>query len=531
MSDDADSTPPDGALPAEGASDGAVAPMTARQRAVVVVAVFAAGLCSIIYELLIGTASSYFLGDSITQFSITIGVFMAAMGLGAYLSRRFTDRVLERFVTVELALGLLGGLSVPALYFAFAYTELYEPIMMLLIVLVGALTGLEVPMLVMVMRRQQSLEENVSNVLSLDYLGALGATLLFPFALLPLLGTFRSSLATGLLNVAVAVLVLRTFSVRVEAAAQRRLQRWAGAGAALLVALFVFSPQLLRPWHGAIYEDRVVHVEQSRYQKIILTKSKDDLRMFLNGNLQFSALDEYRYHEALVHPAMSAAKRPPRRILLLGGGDGLAIRELLAHPSVEEVVMVDLDPAVTQLAREHAVLRRLNGDSLRDPRVKVHHQDAFVFLKDERALWDVIIADLPDPNNAGLARLYSREFYGLVRNRLAAGGVVVTQATSPFFAKDAFWCIEETMRRADLETRPYHAYVPAFGDWGFVLAAPFPIDVDALDVTVPTRFLDRDVMRSMFVFEKDLRPTQRVGSSLDEPVVLSRYLAGWQHWN
>jgi len=510
--------------------------MDRRQTSVVIVAVFVSGLCSIVYELLIGTTSSYFLGDSITQFSITIGLFMAAMGFGSFLSRRLGDRVLGRFVALELMLGCVGGLSVPVLYFVFAYTDLYTPAMVLFIVAVGTLTGLEVPMLVLVMRRRFSLKRNLSNILSLDYVGALGATLVFPFVLLPLLGTFRSAVLVGLVNVVLALVVLRAF--RDEITARQRYQALGIGSAILLAGLFFASPRLLQPWHGAVYEDRVVHVQQSAYQKIVLTRGRTDLRMFLDGNLQFSSIDEYRYHEALIHPAMAAAQAGTagaRRVLVLGGGDGLGVRELLKHPAIERIDLVDLDPAVTRIAREHPLVRELNKDALLDKRVHLHHRDAFVFLEREEATWDVIVSDLPDPNNASLARLYSREFYGLVVRRLARAGVLVAQATSPFFARKAYWCIDRTIRSAGLKTLPFHAYIPSFGDWGFVLAARHRVRPPRLDTSVSMRFLDDEVLARLFVFPKDLSSqasqSDAEPSTLDRPLVLSYYLAGWRHWN
>ena len=497
---------------------------------VLVVAIFVAGLCSIVYELLIGTASSYFLGDSIRQFSITIGLFMAAMGLGSYLSRQLSDRALRQFVIVEIALAIIGGCSIPALYALFAFTELYQPAMMVLIVAIGALTGLEIPILVMMLRRQTTLKKNLSNVLSLDYLGALAATLLFPFVLLPMLGIFRSSLAVGLLNLAIALLVLRTFRDELDESARQSYVTASVVAGLGLVVMFVASPQLLKPWHNAVYEDRVVMMEETPYQKIVMTRGQDDVRLFLDGNLQFSSVDEYRYHEALVHPAMQAA--PARgKVLVLGGGDGMAVREILKHGGVEQVTLVDLDPAMTDLAQRHPILKKLNEDAFADPRVTVVNADAMLFLRGSDERWDVIVGDLPDPNNTALSRLYSREFFGLIGKRLAATGVYVTQATSPMFAREAFWCIETSIRGAGFSTRPYHAYVPSFGDWGLVMAARHEIDVDALRIEVATKFLDDETLPRLFVFERDLRGGDVELSTLDDPKVLAYYLKGWKRWD
>ena len=503
--------------------------LTKRQSSVLVLAVFVAGLCSIVYELLIGTASSYFLGDSIRQFSITIGLFMAAMGLGSFLSRSLGDRVLGTFVAVELALGIVGGICIPALYTIYAYTDLYQPAMVTFVVVIGTLTGLEIPILVLAMRRFYALKVNLSNILSLDYFGALAATLLFPFALLPLLGTFKSSLAIGALNIIVALVVLHAFREHIPPRRIAGTTVFALSALVGIASLLVFSGALLRPWHHAIYEDRVLLVRQSPYQKIVLTQHRKDLRLYLNGNLQFSSLDEYRYHEALVHPAMSAA--PTREnVLVLGGGDGLAARELLKYDDVRTITIVDLDPVITKLASEHHLLKSLNGGSLDSDRVEVRNEDAWVFLEQADRLWDVAIIDLPDPNNTSLARLYSREFYGILRRRLARKAVMATQATSPFFASEAFWCIAATIAEAGFKTEPYHANVPSFGDWGFVLAASYPIDRKRIGVRVPTKYLDAAMLPAMFEFPRDVLVADARYSTLDEPRVLREYLRGWKKW-
>lgn len=523
-----DEVAPDERSPAP--AERALAQLSGGQLAVLVVAVFAAGLCSIVYELLVGTASSYFLGDSIRQFSVTIGLFMASMGLGSFLSRHLGEQVLKSFVWVEIALGILGGLSIPALYATYAYADdLYQPVMIAFIVVIGTLTGLEIPILVLAMRRFFRLKENLSNILSLDYFGALAATLIFPFVLLPLFGTFKSSLAIGALNIVVALVVLRTF--RAQLAPAGRSTAWLVACLALVgqLVLMLFSAQLLRGWHGAIYEDRVLLMRQSEYQKLVLTEHKTDLRLFLNGNLQFSSLDEHRYHEALVHPAFALAARG-EHVLVLGGGDGLAIRELLKHPSVKAITLVDLDPAVTDLALNHHRLKELNKNSLSSSKVSIRNEDAWAYIEHTEARFDLIVMDLPDPNDTSVARLYSREFFGLMSRHLSRDGVFVTQATSPFFAPDAFWTIERSVAAAGLQTLPYHVNVPSFGDWGFVLGAHFGLDPKRIHIDVETRYLDDDLCPSLFRFPKDvLRPGMQP-STLDEPRVLQAYLRGWKQW-
>jgi spermidine synthase len=285
-------------------------------------------------------------------------------------------------------------------------------------------------------------------------------------------------------------------------------------------------------WSTDVYEDRVVFREQTPYQKIVMTRWQDDLRLFLDGNLQFSSLDEPRYHEPLVHVPLSQVSAP-RRVLILGGGDGLAAREVLKHEAVEQVTIVDLDPRMFEIARTYPPLTRLNDRSLHSPRVRTVAQDAFVFLEETDRTYDAILADLPDPNTVSLARLYSRTFYGLARSRLAPGGVFAAQATSPYFATEAFWTIRETLAAADFpHVYPYHATVPSFGEWGFMLAAERPLSPRTATPSVDTRFLTAGIVPGLFQFPKDLRATEPLRpSTLDRPRVLDAYLDGWTYWN
>lgn len=501
-------------------------------KTIVIFSVFVAGLCSLVYELLISTTASYFLGDSVQQFSVTIGLYLASMGLGSYVSRFVQTKLLRSFVAVEILLGVVGGLSVPLLYLAYAYGAVFWPVAVGLIVTIGAFTGLEIPLLTRIMDREESLDVNLANILSFDYLGALLATLAFPFLLLPVLGTFRASLTLGLFNLVVGVVNLWWFADLLD-----RRSRWQGylltTGAALLLGgLLVASGPLMARWTDDVYEDRVVYREQTPYQQIVMTRWRDDLRLFLDGNLQFSSLDEPRYHEPLVHVPMSEAQRP-RDVLVLGGGDGLAAREVLKYPSVETVTIVDLDPSVFELARTYAPLTRLNDRSLHSPRVRTVAEDAFIFLENADHTYDVILADLPDPNDASLARLYSRTFYGLVRKRLAPEGVFATQATSPYFVREAFWTIRASIEAAGFEeSHPYHTNVPSFGEWGFVVAADRRLHPASNAPKVETKYLNGRTIPGLFAFPRDLeKPDDVHPSTLDRPRVLDAYLDGWQYWN
>ena len=507
---------------------------TALHRVFLFAAIFLAGLCSIIYELLVSTTSSYFLGDSVKQFSLVIGVYMATMGLGSFLSKYIGDRLLDAFVRIELALGFVGGLSVPVLYYLFGKipnTE-YQWVMLGITAVIGTLTGFEIPVLVRLLRTYLPLESNLSYVLGLDYIGALAATLLFPFLLLPFLGTFRTALLFGFVNIALGLLLYALFrSVPAHRPARGYLL---GAVGVLLgfAALGYFADCLLADWEDTLYQHKVVYSEQTPYQKLVLTQNGADLRLYLNRVIQFSSLDEYRYHEALALVPLASTRRP-ERVLILGGGEGLLAREVLRDERVQHVTIVDLDPAVVRLARENPHLRRLNAGALDHPRVTTVAADAMTFLQtDPSGPFDLILADLPDPSNDALVRLYSTAFYRLVRQRLSAEGVFATQASGVFHTPRAFWCIGETLRAAGFKRAvPYHAYVPSFGDWGFYVCAPAFASFPPTEFSFDSKFIDSTSVGDLFRFPPDLpRDTTVVPNRLDQPVLLDYFLEGWERW-
>lgn len=495
--------------------------------------VFAVASCGLVYELVAGAVSSYLMGDAVTQFSLVIGVFLCAMGLGSWLAQFVRRNLIRAFVELEIWIGLVGGLSSLVMFALDAFAEpLFPPLFYLLCAVIGVMVGIEIPLLIRIVRAGTGVSQAVSAVLALDYVGALVGSILFPLLALPLLGLSRASVVFGLMNLAVAAAGLTLLKGRRRGPAIR-----VTVATLLLLGAFAGSSRMVGFLEDLLYQDSVILVRQTPYQRIVLTRWRDDVRLFLNGHLQFSAVDEARYHEALVHPAMAAAGRP-RTVLVLGGGDGLAVREILKHGAVEAVTVVDIDPAVTELARTRDELVALNRGSLNDPRVAVVHTDAMRFLREDDGLYDVIVADLPDPSSAGLAKLYSRGFYAMAARRLSRSGALVTQATSPYFASEAFWCIVRTVDNAiepgelrGLVAHPYHVHVPSFGEWGFVLAAFGDLAVDRLEVAVPTRFLDDRTLRDAFGFPLDLQPVGSGLNTLDDPVLHDFYQRGWDRFN
>lgn len=490
------------------------------------VAVGAVAVCSIIYELLIGSISAYFIGDSVEQFSLTIGFFLFAMGLGSWLSRWIEEQLLARLIALELWLGLVGGVSVAVLYLAYAQGTHYRYWMLLLTTIIGSLIGLELPLLTRLLQNYGSLRATLANVLSLDYLGALIAALLFPYLLLPALGNLHTGLLTGLINAGVGTCLLWHCWDQLTPSWRRGLALQALLVLGLLLALLAGAKGLLERWESDLYTDRVIYSQQTRYQKIVLTRWREDLRLYLDGHLQFASGDERRYHESLVHPAMTLA-RSHQRVLIIGGGDGLTAREVLKYRDAEEVDLVDLDPAMTDLARRHLDLTRLNENALNYPRVRVLNQDAFTFLQEAQVQYGVILLDLTDPRAEAVTKLYSVEGYQLCRRLLSPGGVLVTQATSPYHARHAFWCIGKSLEEAGFRVYPYHVLVPSFGEWGFQLGSLEPLVPDKVQFSVPLHFLRPELLPGMFLFDPDMERVQVEANRLDRPVLARYYRDEW----
>ena len=492
-----------------------------------ILSVFVVASCGLAYELIAGALSSYLLGDSVLQFSSIIGCYLFAMGVGSHLSKYVDDRdVLARFIDIELLVGLLGGVSATLLFLLFAWMGTpFRSTLYALVFSLGVLVGMEIPLVMRVLHaRQASFSELVSRVLTFDYLGALAVSLLFPLVLAPRLGLSRTGFLFGMANVAVALWTLWHYRADLPRPRQRLLR-------GLLVMAFlgtglVASEQLTRWAERGLFGDEVIFATSTPYQRIVVTRWKDDTRLFINGNLQFSSRDEHRYHEALVHPALQSMPWA-RSVLILGGGDGLALREVLRHANVRKATLVDLDPAMTGLFTDNAYLAGLNGRSLSDPRVTVVNADAGQWLEARGEVFDLIIADFPDPSNFGLGKLYSVPLYRLMARHLAENGALVVQSTSPWFAPRSYWCIDATLREAGFLTHPYHAYVPSFGEWGFNLATRRPGFTPPTRYDVPTRFLDAESTRLMFQFPPDMRPLPVEANHLNNQRLVHYFQQDW----
>lgn len=485
--------------------------------------------CGLVYELVAGTLASYVLGDSVTQFSTVIGVYLSALGLGSYLSRYVQRGLARRFIEIELAVALVGGASAPMLFLSFAHLpQFFRPVLYAIVLLVGTLVGLEIPLVLRILKEAVDFKELVAKVLTYDYLGALLASLLFPIFLVPQLGLVRTSLLFGIANAAVGLWSTWLFEPLLGVTRDLRIK-----GVVTLLVLtagFAYGERLTELAEEGLYADPVVFARTTPYQRIVITRSRSGFQLFLNSNLQFSSVDEYRYHEALVHPAM-ALRPEARHALVLGGGDGLAVREILKYPGIEQVVLVDLDPEMTRLAAENPLLRELNGGALHSPRVKVVNQDALIWLGQGDERFDVAFVDFPDPHNFSLGKLYTKHFYSLLKRRLDPDlGMAAVQTTSPLMARKSYWCILGTLEAAGFQVRPYHALVPSFGEWGFALAGQRPFDAPAR-VIPGLRSLDAGSLATLFVLAPDMARVPTEINRLNNQVLVHYYEDEWRRWN
>ncbi|MBI5899962.1 MAG: polyamine aminopropyltransferase [Rhodocyclales bacterium] len=486
--------------------------------------VFIVASCGLAYELIAGALASYLLGDSVTQFSTVIGAYLFAMGIGSWLSKHVGGNLLIRFIQIELLVRLLGGLSAGLLFLLFTlHAGPFRFALYGLVLLIGILVGLEIPLIMRILKREVAFKDLVAQVLSVDYIGALAVSVLFPLLLAPHLGLVRSALLFGLLNALVAAWALWLFRAQLGPLPALRAQ--CIAVLALLAVGFGFAGVFVSLAEANLYAEDIVHAESSPYQRIVVTRQRDETRLYLNHNLQFSSRDEYRYHEALVHPGL-AALPGARRVLVLGGGDGMALREILKYPQVEHITLVDLDPRMTELFARSPLLSQLNGNALASPRLKIVNADALQWLEASAEIFDFVVADFPDPSNHALGKLYSTAFYRLLKRHVAETGLVAVQATSPLYARQSYWTVVATLEAAGWRSAPYHALVPSFGEWGYILAGKRDYRPPST-IPVATRFVTPDAIPTLFHFPADMARVAAEPNRLDNQNLVRIFEREW----
>lgn len=471
------------------------------------------------------------------------------MGVGAFFSKYLDKDLLEWFIIFEIVLGLVGGLSTFLLYFAFSLTPYFYGVAFLLIAILGSLIGIEIPILTRIVNEYEDIKSAMANVLSFDYLGALIASVVFPLILLPVLGTMRTAFVIGILNLSVAL--MNAWMFKAELKKPSRFLASSGVFMVIMIAGLIYSFQLISFFEQFLYRDEILLTRQSAYQRIVVTEWNEDTRLFINGNLQFSSKDEYRYHEPLVHIPMGLSSSY-ERILVLGGGDGLVARELLKYDNIERIDLVDLDPEITTLGKEHPVFLQLNNKALNQDVVHIFNEDAYKFVEKSSDLYNVVIIDLPDPNNESLGKLYSVAFYQLLQKRLAVGATVVTQSTSPYYAPNAFWCIKKSMEAVFGSALPYTVNVPSFGQWGFNMVINYPTQFqnrpmnseEMMRQCLPRlqtqlfpsdggktfRYLTPQSLEKIFRFDGDTKEREVSVNRLDNQQLVRYYEESWKNW-
>lgn len=480
--------------------------------------------CGIIYELVAGTLASYLLGDSVTQFSTVIGSYLFSMGIGSYASKFIKKNELQTFITIEILIGVIGGCSGIILFYLFNYVESFRIVLYSLVGIVGFLVGAEIPLVMRLLKNQIDFNELIARVFSFDYIGALLASIVFPLLLVPHLGLGKTPLLFGLINIVVAGVVLIQLQKRNFPVVLFSILVFCFI---LLTVLFAFTDKIVQNSDEAHFGERIIISKNTHYQRIVVTQSEKKTRLYLNGNLQFSSDDEYRYHEALVHPGMMHCTEL-NRALILGGGDGCAARELLKYPQLKSVQLVDLDNAMTFLFSNNSFLKKINHNSLIHPNVKINNTDAFLWIKNCKDSFDFICIDFPDPSNFSVGKLYSQVFYSQLKPILKHNGIAVIQCTSPWVAPKSFWCIEKTLRSAGFNTLPYHAHVPSFGDWGFILISKLK-NVQQKRNLPKLKFINAEMLQHLFYFPPDQKPKENLEINQLQNQILVQYFD--EEWN
>ncbi len=498
-------------------------------------AIFATGFSGIVAEYLLSTLATHFLGDSTMQWALIVSTMMFSMGLGSRISKSFTTRLTEKFLILEFILSLVVSFVPLIVYIASAYIQSLAILIYSCSIAIGILIGMEIPLVTRINDQYEDLRVNISNVLENDYYGSLIGGVFFAFIGIPFLGINYTPFVLGLVNFSVAIAVFIFLRKFIEPSFKTIFNIVIASITIILIAGVFLADPIIKYGEQKKYKDKVIYAEQTKYQRIVITQWQDDFWLYLNGNEQLCSMDEMMYHEPLVHPAMSLHPHP-KEVLVLGGGDGCAVRELLKYPVTEKITLVDLDPAMTRLGMEHPILTELNENALSNAKVEVLNKDGFTFLSENKKFYDIIIVDLPDPRTVELGRLYSEEFYRIAYKHLRPGGIIITQAGSPYFATKAFNCIVKTMKSAGFNTIPLHNHIISLGEWGWSFGIKqdknYPLKKALQNLNfdhIKTRWINNEAMQLITSFGKDIYPGQSDSvdiNKIHEPVLYKYYLKG-----
>ncbi|MBB1269060.1 polyamine aminopropyltransferase [Shewanella sp. SR44-3] len=468
--------------------------------------------CGLIYEYLLSHYAGRILGALEAAIYTMIGLMIVSMGFGAFAARKIRC-AFTGFVVLELLVALCGSLAIiitaavigfgqqfplmlantlglPADHlpdggFIAKLQNLSEYLPYLWGLILGLMIGMEIPLIA---RVRQSLSEahllhNAGTIYGADYLGAgIGAAIWVAF-MLAIDIQLAAALTASVNLLAGLVFIWRFWDQIIRVKLLLALHFVVGL---ILILLAWQGPSWEQDFNNLLYKDKVVYAKATRFQQLNITERLRGqglppvYSLYINGRLQFSSSDEHIYHSFLVHPTLAASARQ-QKVLIIGGGDGLGLKQVLKWQP-EQVVLMDLDKDLVQLfkqapedmpealARE---LKRLNGDALNDPRVEIMFDDAFNGVDKliaKELSFDSIIVDLPDPSHPDLNKLYSDFFYRKLNELLSADGAITVQSTSPYHAPNAFISVGKTLASAGFKVEQYHHNVPSFGEWGWSMA-------------------------------------------------------------
>jgi spermidine synthase len=496
---------------------------------------FATGLSGIVAEYVLSTLATYFLGNSVLQWTMIVSIMLFSMGLGARITKMMDGNLLEKFIWIEISLSILASFVSLITYTVATYTIYTGVVIYSLSVIIGLMIGMEIPLVIRINDQFETLKVNVSSMMENDYYGSLLGGVFFAFIGLPFLGLTYTPFILGIVNFSVAIVLLIVLWKDLSSQVKRRLSAANFIVFTLIIAGAASAGNIIAHGEEMRYKDRVIFSKQTKYQKLVLTRSNSDYWLFIDGNEQLSTVDEIMYHEPLVHPLMMLCPNP-RDVLILGGGDGCAAREVLKYTEVHNITLVDLDPEMTRLATEHPVLSEINQRAMEHEKVKIINEDGYTFLEKGGVFYDIIIIDLPDPKSIELGRLYSYEFYKLCYRALKKHGLIITQAGSPYFASRAFKSIDKTMEAAGFATIPLHNQVVTLGEWGWVAGSKslskdqFKQALQSLDFEgIDTRWINHEAMTLITSFGKDFTAASTDSAEVNtihNPVLFKYYMQG-----
>ncbi len=505
-------------------------------------ALFATGLSGIVAEYILSTLATYFLGNSVLQWTLILSTMLFTMGLGSRASRYIEKYLLEKFIAIEFILSILVAFCslisyLTTAYVSFNYALIIFPLRLdaaviyTLATVIGFLIGMEIPLVMRINENYEPLKINVSGVMENDYYGSLIGGVFFAFIGLPFLGLTYTPFILGSINFLVAYLLY--LKLKKQLKKPEKLNFWALSTFLFIVFGVINAKKVVNFSEQKRYVDKVIFQKQTPYQKIVLTHWKNDYWLYLNGNTQLSTLDEWLYHEPMTHPAMNLHPNP-EYILILGGGDGCLAREILKYPSVKKITLVDLDPYVTDMGKNHPIFVELNENALNNPKVEIINGDAFSFLEKTKHIYNLIFTDFPDPKTVTISRLFSLEFYKLCYKQLDPNGIIIAQSGSPYYASRAFFCIEKTINSARFSTLPLHNQILSLGEWGWVLGSKSIAQNKLKKITqniklpsIKTQWFNQDALKQVTSFGKPFSDTTGLEiNSLHNPILTTYYRKG-----